>query len=263
MSITLYQVDAFTEAPFQGNPAAVCILAKPAEAGWMQLVAREMNLSETAFLHPHGEGFNLRWFTPATEVDLCGHATLAAAHVLWETHQVPPEARIAFATRSGRLEARLQAGWIELDFPATPVEPVPEASKLLKALGTEALFVGRSRFDYLVEVADEGRVNALVPNFDLIRKTDARGVMVTARAASGPYDFVSRFFAPAVGVNEDPVTGSAHCSLGPYWSQKLGKSELYAYQASARGGAIKVSVGQRRVLLGGKALTVMVGALFF
>jgi PhzF family phenazine biosynthesis protein len=264
VSITLYQVDAFTEEPFQGNPAAVCILEKPADADWMQLVAREMNLSETAFLHPQGDGFNLRWFTPATEVDLCGHATLAAAHVLWETHQVPPEARIVFTTRSGRLEACLKAGWIELDFPATPVDPVAEAPILLRALGTAALFVGRNRFDYLVEVADEGRVNALVPNFDLLRKIDARGVMVTAQtASSGLYDFVSRFFAPAAGVNEDPVTGSAHCSLGPYWSRKLGKTELYAYQASARGGALKVSVQEDRVLLGGKALTVMVGALFF
>jgi PhzF family phenazine biosynthesis protein len=263
VSITVYQVDAFTEEPFQGNPAAVCILEKPADAGWMQLVAREMNLSETAFLHPHGDGFKLRWFTPAAEVDLCGHATLAAAHVLWETHQVPPEARIVFETRSGKLEARLEAGWIELNFPATPVEPVAEATKLLAALGTEALFVGRNRFDYLVEVADEGRVNALVPNFDQLRKTDARGVMVTAKAASGLYDFVSRFFAPAVGVNEDPVTGSAHCSLGPYWGRKLGKTELYAYQASVRGGALKVSIQESRVLLGGKALTMMVGALFY
>jgi len=264
MSQTIVQVDAFTDRPFAGNPAAVCVLPAPRDERWMRDVAREMNLSETAFLVRRDDGaYDLRWFTPAAEVDLCGHATLASAHVLWEDGHLTPHETARFHTRSGLLTATRTGDWIELDFPATPPKPTQPPADLARALGTEPLWVGSSRFDLLVLLRDERAVRELRPDIAALRELDARGVIVTAPAA-GPeagYDFVSRFFAPAVGVDEDPVTGSAHCALGPFWAERLGKDELVGYQASARGGIVRVRMQGDRVLLGGQAVTVMRGEL--
>jgi predicted PhzF superfamily epimerase YddE/YHI9 len=262
MSLTIYQVDAFTDRPFAGNPAGVCLLDAPADAGWMQNVAREMNLSETAFLVPVPGGYNLRWFTPAIEVDLCGHATLASAHMLSEQGRLAPGASARFHTRSGTLTACKSGDWIEMDFPATPAVLATAPDGLLGALGVEAVYVGQNIFDYLVEVACEATVHELKPDFDRLACLPVRGVIVTSRSDSPEFDFVSRFFAPASGVNEDPVTGSAHCCLGPYWSEKVGKRELRAYQASARGGVVGVRVAGERVILRGQAVTVIQGELF-
>lgn len=264
MAIPLVHVDAFADAPFRGNPAAVCLLPEPREASWMADVAREMNLSETAFLVRRADGsHDLRWFTPAVEVRLCGHATLASAHVLWERGLLPLAETARFHSKSGLLTAtRTPEGLIELDFPARPSTPMPAPEGLAEALGgARLLHVARSADDDLVEVATEEEVRALQPDFARLSRVPVRGVMVTARAAPGPHDFVSRFFAPAVGVNEDPVTGSAHCCLGPFWSERLGKTELSAYQASARGGAVRVSVRGDRVGLAGRAVTVLEGEL--
>ncbi len=267
MKIPIYQVDAFTDKPFAGNPAAVCILPAPGEEGWMQAVAREMNLSETAFLCPQADGYALRWFTPAVEVDLCGHATLASAHVLWETGTLQPQEQARFHTRSGLLTAVRRAdgieedGYILMDFPATPDEPVGTVPGLGEALGVVPQYVGKSRFDYLIEAESEAVVHALRPDFAALRTLGVRGVMVTSRADSPGYDFVSRFFAPGAGVDEDPVTGSAHCCLGPFWHRRLGRVEFTAYQASARGGTVRVRLAGDRVYLGGQAVTVLRGAL--
>jgi PhzF family phenazine biosynthesis protein len=262
MSLRITQVDAFTDRPFAGNPAAVCILAKAAEPDWMQNVAREMNLAETAFLVPKTDGYDLRWFTPAVEVDLCGHATLASAHVLWEDGHLPHGKQARFHTKSGLLTADARGEWIELDFPATIAAPAPPPTGLAEALGVKPRFVGRSRFDYLIEVDDEKTIRGLDPDLGALARVAARGVIVTSRAdQSGEYDFVSRFFAPQSGVPEDPVTGSAHCALAPYWSAKLGKNELTGYQASARGGVVRVRFVGDRVHLGGQAVTVLRGEL--
>ena len=260
MGIAIFQVDAFTDKPFAGNPAAVCLLSQPRSAGWMQNVAQEMNLSETAFLHQQEHGFDLRWFTPAVEVDLCGHATLASAHVLWESGQLSAGEAARFHTRSGLLTAERKGERIELNFPATPESPSDVPPGLSEALGVRFKYVGKSKYDYLVEVDAEAVVRNLKPDLALLRTLSIRGIMVTSVAAS-EYDFVSRFFAPGAGVDEDPVTGSAHCCLGPYWSRQLGKKELLAYQASARGGVVRVRVAGERVYLGGQAVTVLRGEL--
>ncbi len=289
MGIPILQVDAFTDRPFAGNPAAVCLLDEPADASWMQAVAQEMNLSETAFLHPAGgdlgvgdlgvseiggravagnvpdaSHYHLRWFTPAAEVELCGHATLASAHALWESGRVPRDQAIVFHTLSGPLIARPAEEGIELDFPATPVTAAEAPPGLLAALGLGSAaveFTGRNRFDYLVAVADAATVRGLAPDFGRLRALEMRGIMVTSTSDDERCDFVSRFFAPAVGVDEDPVTGSAHCTLGPYWREILGHDTMVAYQASARGGRLRVTVRGERVLLAGRAVTVMVGEL--
>ncbi len=258
----IFQVDAFTDRPFAGNPAGVCILPEPAADAWMQAVAAEMNLSETAFLVRQPDGaFHLRWFTPAAEVKLCGHATLASAHVLWETGALPPAETARFHTLSGLLTAAQRDGWIELDFPATPAAPAEPPAGLAEALGAPSCYVGMNVFDYLVEVESEALVRSLRPDFTALGRLPVRGVMVTARSAAPEFDFVSRFFAPAVGVNEDPVTGSAHCCLTPYWANRLGKTGMLAYQASARGGVVRVRLAGERVLLGGQAITVLTGEL--
>jgi PhzF family phenazine biosynthesis protein len=258
MGQVLYQVDAFTDRRFAGNPAAVSLLAAAAQERWMRDVAAEMNLSETAFLVPRADGsFDLRWFTPTVEIDLCGHATLASAHVLWETGTLAPEARAAFHTRSGLLTATRSGAWISMDFPATPESPADAPPALTAALGVPPGYVGRNVFDYLVEVASEDVVRRLAPDLALLKTVEARGVCVTARATTPGFDFVSRFFGPASGIDEDPVTGSAHCCLGPYWSRKLGRPELVGYQASARGGTVRVRNAGERVQLGGQAVTVM------
>ncbi|MGB2964407.1 MAG: PhzF family phenazine biosynthesis protein [Anaerolineales bacterium] len=261
MNLKIYQVDAFTDQPFRGNPAAVCILPKPREEDWMASVAREMNLSETAFLHQVGDGFNLRWFTPAVEVSLCGHATLASAHILYETGLIAEAEEARFHSASGLLTAKKVREEIELNFPATPPEEISEPPGLMEALGVIPEFVGKSRFDYLVRVGSEAEVKGATPDFIKLNELGVRGVMLTSLCESGEFDFISRFFAPGAGIDEDPVTGSAHCCLGPYWGEVLGKTELMAFQASARGGVVRVRVGPERVYLGGKAVTVMVGEL--
>lgn len=252
---TLRVVDAFTARPFAGNPAAVCVLDKPADEAWMQLVAREMNLSETAFLHPIEGGYALRWFTPAVEVKLCGHATLASAHTLWETGVLALDQAARFQTLSGWLTCHRQDDWIGMDFPATPASACPPPSGLGEALGVAMRWVGSNGMDYLAEVADERTLRGLKPDFTALGALPIRGVIVTSPSDSTEFDFTSRFFAPAAGVNEDPVTGSAHCTLGPYWQAKLGKADFTARQVSIRGGVVKVAVRGERVLLGGQAVT--------
>jgi predicted PhzF superfamily epimerase YddE/YHI9 len=268
----LFQVDAFTAEPFAGNPAAVCLLegetgGQGPDPGWMQRVAAEMNLSETAFLTPGAEAgsYGLRWFTPTVEVELCGHATLASAHVLWTEGRVPAGQAIRFDTVSGPLAAHPgAAGTIWLDFPATPAEPADPPAGVVEALGAGApRWVGRARFDYLVELEDEAAVRGLAPDTRRLDGLGSRGVIVTAAAAGGSdgYDFVSRYFDPAAGIDEDPVTGSAHCTLGPFWAERLGRAELTGFQASARGGLVQVRPEGDRVRLGGRAVTVLRGRL--
>ena len=259
--IPIYQVDAFTDRPFAGNPAAVCILSQPADDAWMQNVANEMNLSETAFLLQQEDGYLLRWFTPAAEVALCGHATLASAHVLWETRRLPLESQARFHTLSGLLTAERQGDWIELDFPAKPLAPAEPPPNLIESLGTTPVFIGKNQFDYLVEVENEDAVRRMEPDIARLKLLPVRGVIVTSRATTPGYDFISRFFAPAVGVNEDPVTGSAHTCLAPYWAARLGKIDFMAYQASARGGILKVRLVGDRVRLGGQAVLILTGEL--
>lgn len=261
MSLEIVQVDAFTDRPFRGNPAAVCLLPEPREDEWMQAVAREMNLSETAFLLREKQGFQLRWFTPAVEVDLCGHATLASAHTLWADGHLDGAEVARFHTRSGLLTAEQDGEWITMDFPAKPEEQSLAPADLAGALGAEPVYVGRSHFDLLVELGSEAAVRDLQPDLGRLRAIPARGVIVTSRADSAGYDFVSRFFAPRVGVDEDPVTGSAHCCLGPFWQKRMGRDSFTAYQASARGGTVRVEVRGDRVRLGGQAVTVMKATL--
>ena len=261
MTVRIVQVDAFTATPFAGNPAAVCVLANPASEKWMRHVAREMNLSETAFLVRAGDAWQLRWFTPTVEIALCGHATLASAHVLWEDGYLPAGRQARFDTMSGRLTADRQGAWIAMDFPAVPVSPVEAPPDLLSALGVTPVAVGQNRMDYLVEVGSEAEVLAAAPDHTRLRLLPVRGVIITARAANAEYDFVSRFFAPGSGVDEDPVTGSAHCALAPYWAAKLGRAELVGRQASARGGIVKVHSKGERVILAGQAVVVLRGDL--
>jgi PhzF family phenazine biosynthesis protein len=259
--LRLFQVDAFTSEPFAGNPAAVCLLDAPGGEAWMQKVAAEMNLSETAFLCPREDGFGLRWFTPVTEVDLCGHATLASAHVLFAEGLVAGDRVARFHTRSGELGAERRGDDIALDFPATPPAAAEAPAGLFEALGARAVYVGKTVFDFLLELESEDAVRGLAPDFVRLRALPARGICATARSTVSPFDFVSRFFAPHEGVDEDPVTGSAHCALGPYWGAKLGKAELVGFQASARGGVVRVRLRGERVELLGRAVTVMRGEL--
>jgi PhzF family phenazine biosynthesis protein len=261
MTQDIFQVDAFSDKLFAGNPAAVCVLGEAADEKWMQHLANEMNLSETAFLVQQEDGYNLRWFTPAVEVELCGHATLASAHILWEQGFLAPDNTARFYTKSGLLSAVRKDTWIELDFPAEPEKQTEIPQDLFKAFGTPAQYVGKNRFDFILEFESAETVRKISPDFTLLSALSARGFIVTSGSDDGTYDFVSRFFAPAAGVNEDPVTGSAHCCLGPYWAKKLRKNELTGYQASARGGVVKVRVGDDRVYISGQAVTVMRGTL--
>ena len=263
MGTPLFQVDAFAAGPFTGNPAAVCLLERPAAPTWMQAVAAEMNLSETAFVHALDDGdpgrFALRWFTPTVEVDLCGHATLASAHVLWDADRLPPDATARFETRSGPLTASRSGDEVELDFPADPVTAAEPDRGLLDAVGLTDAAVSRGRVGWLVEVADAGAVRRARPDFPRLAAFDI--AVLTARADDPAYDFVSRCFGPKFGIDEDPVTGSSHCALGPYWADRLGKDEVTGYQASARGGVVRVRVDGDRTLLGGRAVTVARGEL--
>lgn len=261
MHVPLVQVDAFTAEPFAGNPAAVCLLPTQRDAEWMQRVAAEMNLSETAFLIRRGQAFDLRWFSPAVEIDLCGHATLASAHVLWELGELPGGVTAQFHTKSGLLTAVRQDDWIELDFPATPASPAELPEGLADAIGAVPRYVGKSRFDYLLELDDERTIRELKPDFASMKSLSARGVIVTSRASSDGVDFVSRFFAPGAGIDEDPVTGSAHCCLTPFWSERLGRTTFVARQLSARGGTLRVALEGDRVKLRGQAITVLRGEL--
>jgi PhzF family phenazine biosynthesis protein len=261
MKIPLYQVDAFTDQPFHGNPAGVCFLSGPRPNQWMQSVAQEINLSETAFLLQEDSGYRLRWFTPTVEVDLCGHATLASAHILWETDRLGRDKIAQFYSRSGSLTARLEENWIQLNFPVKRLELVTIPEELSTVLGIRPVFVGKNQFDYLVEVESEEILRSLQPDMTQLSQIPVRGVIVTCVATTPGYDFISRFFAPRVGVPEDPVTGSAHCCLAPYWSEKLHKQAMTAYQASPRGGELRLRLENDRVLITGQAVTVFQGEL--
>jgi PhzF family phenazine biosynthesis protein len=262
-------VDAFTAEPYRGNPAGICVLAAPASDQWMQSVAIEMNHAETAFLVKTSNGYNLRWFTPGGEVDLCGHATLASAHYLWETGALAAREQARFHTRSGLLTAdRLDLNsqpWIELDFPSEPAQPAATPPNLAAMLGADPAFVGRNRMDYLVELKDEATVRNLQPDFKQIAAfstaEDVRGIIVTAASTYGEAEIVSRCFYPRYRLDEDPVTGSAHCALAPYWMPRLGKQEIVAYQASARGGWLRLRLAGNRVKLRGQAVTTLHGEL--
>jgi PhzF family phenazine biosynthesis protein len=259
MGLPMYVVHSFTDRPFAGNPAAVCFPSGQPADKWMQQVAAEMRLSETAFLTPAEDGYRLRWFTPALEVGLCGHATLAAAHILWETGRLRPGAQARFHTRSGLLTVGQGPADMTMDFPAKPPEPCREWAGLPGVLGAPARFIGRNSTNGLVELENDQAVRTLRPDIARLLEYPVQGIIVTARSDDGGFDFVSRYFAPRAGVLEDPVTGSAHCCLGPYWSERLGKRDLMAYQASERGGVVRVGVRGNRVQLGGRAVTVLSG----
>jgi PhzF family phenazine biosynthesis protein len=261
MPVPLFHVDAFADCPFSGNPAAVCLLPSWKDDRWLQAVGREMNLSETAFLVRNADGFDLRWFTPKAEVDLCGHATLASAHVLWQQNLANPGDVLRFSTRSGLLKAVRKGDAIDLDFPLEPDASAEPPDNLLSALGVSAQYVGKNRFDYVVEVESEQVLRRVAPDFKLLGMVPCRGVIVTSRSADPQFDFVSRAFFPRLGVDEDPVCGSAHCCLGPFWQRRTGKNNFVAYQASARGGVVTVRLARDRAFLGGKAVIVAKGEL--
>ena len=268
MGLTVVQVDAFTDRPFSGNPAAVCVTDSPLADELMGAIALEMNLSETAFLHPIEGGYSLRWFTPAAEVDLCGHATLASAHVLWSEGHLADGEPAKFQTRSGWLTAKKQGDWIEMDFPSQPVTKASHVlPQLVKSLccGGNIRAVNKNETNYLVEIQSETALAGLEPDFAEMKKLPVQGIIATAPADSDDYDFVSRYFGPAVGIDEDPVTGSAHASLAPYWQEKLGKSAMHAKQISERGGIVRVRFEQddrsERVIISGQAVTTMRGEL--
>jgi PhzF family phenazine biosynthesis protein len=261
MPTPVLYVDAFAEAPFRGNPAAVCLLEHARSAPFMQALAAELNLPATVFVEPAAEAFALRWFSPTAELALCGHGTLAAAHALWETARLAATTAALFATRSGPLSAAARDGWIALDMPAEIAAATAPPVGLLDALGVKARWVGRNRLDYVVEVDDEATVRALAPDLVALATVDTRGVSVTARASTPGVDFVSRFFAPRAGIPEDSVTGSAHCCLAPLWAARLGRSQLTARQLSARGGLVRAEVAADRVVLSGRAVTVLRGEL--
>lgn len=256
-------VDAFADQAFSGNPAAVCYLTHPAPAQWMQQVAAEMNLSETAFLLREGDEFRLRWFTPLAEVKLCGHATLASAHVLWSEGHLPEEQPARFKTLSGPLVAEKRGEQIQLDFPRRPIAPLdhPPLAELAAALQVRPSAVWETDEDWVVLLENERFVQELQPDFARVSQLAARGLIVTAMGGSTGFDFVSRFFVPKLGINEDPVTGSAHCSLAPFWADRLGKQHFRAWQASRRGGVLEVQLMGDRVLLLGRALTTLRGQL--
>jgi predicted PhzF superfamily epimerase YddE/YHI9 len=255
-------VDAFTSQPFSGNPAGVCVLDERRDDEWMQLVAAEMNLSETAFLTriADADGCSLRWFTPTREVDLCGHATLASAHILWEDGHIARDTPARFSTRSGMLTARSTPAGIEMDFPLRPVAEAAPPDALLDGLGASPVWVGRDAVNWLVELPSAAAVRDLQPEMARLA-TLPEGIIVTSRADDPQYDIVSRYFAPSWGIPEDPVTGSAHCSLAPYWRDLLGKDDLRCYQASRRGGVVGVRIADDRAILRGQAVTVLRGEL--
>ena len=252
----LYQVDAFTSEAFRGNPAAVCLLNDTPADSWMQALASEMNLAETAFVQQNGEGYRLRWFTPTVEVDLCGHATLASAHVLWTEEGVPKDLAIVFDTRSGILTISRDGIWIDMDFPALPPTACEPPAALLEGIGMEPIYVGRSKFDYLIELTSPELVRTLQPDLKRLATVDGRGAIVTSRSDDSDYHFVSRYFAPGFGIDEDSVTGSAHCALAPFWGERLNRAQMLGYQASQRGGIVRCHLQGERVGIGGQAVTI-------
>ena len=256
--IPFLQIDSFTREPFSGNPAAVCLLDAAPSADWMQHVATEMNLSETAFTWPSAGAFGLRWFTPVAEVDLCGHATLAAAHALWETDRLARGESAEFDTRSGRLTASRAGDAIRMNFPAEPAEAC-DPGDLANALGSEIVWCGQNRMDFIVQLPSASAVRECAPNLPRLAKLETRGVIVTAGSDQNDADFVSRFFCPGLGIDEDPVTGSAHCCLAPFWAERLGKTTFTGHQISRRGGVVNCELAGERVLLGGHAVTVLSG----
>lgn len=261
MPVSIYHVDAFADYPFAGNPAAVCLLHGPVDEEWMQNIAAEINLSETAFIYPLSSGYSLRWFTPVTEVDLCGHATLAGTHILAETGILDEGEEAVFHTRSGILAARRMNGWIEMNFPSFPVHQIDTPAGFSEALGVEPVYAGEYEWMILAEVESEDDVRSLQPDFSALKKIAYGGVIVTAKSSDARLDFISRFFAPSLGIDEDPVTGSAHCCLGPYWRDRLGRNVFTAYQASSRGGVISLRLDEDRIYLSGQAVTVMSGVI--
>ena len=261
MSVPIYVVDAFASGEFTGNPAGVCLLDRPAPRAWMQRVAAEMKHAETAFIVPRREGFGLRWFSPTVEVDLCGHATLASAHVLWESGRLPRARPAKFRTLSGTLTAVRRGARIELDFPAQPCSAASPPAALTEAVGGPFRYVGRNRLDYLVEIASPRRLRTLAPDLDRLRAVGGRGVIVTSRSDVRGYDFLYRFFAPNAGVPEDPATGSVQCALAPYWTRKTGTPRVTSFQVSPRGGVLSARVVGDRVRILGKAITVLEGKL--
>jgi PhzF family phenazine biosynthesis protein len=258
MPLPLFIVDAFAHKPFSGNPAAVCLLDRERDDGWLQSLAGEMNLSETAYVLPRGDDWALRWFTPTVEVDLCGHATLATSHILWETGRLKSDAPAIFHTRSGKLVCQRADRWIAMDFPAAPPREVEIIPDLIEGLGVRPTWVGRSHMDVIACLESEQAVRDLIPNQTALGRIKCRGILITAKS-SGAYDFVSRSFFPRLGVPEDPVCGSAHCCLGPFWSERLGKTDLVGHQVSQRGGVVRVKCNGERVTLSGSAITVMRG----
>jgi predicted PhzF superfamily epimerase YddE/YHI9 len=256
----IYIVDAFTDKPYKGNPAAVCFLESEKSDRRMQSIANEMNLSETAFLMKQGGDYSLRWFTPEAEVDLCGHATLASAHILWE-EKIFKGNEIRFMTKSGLLSAIKDGSWIQMNFPLVLEQKNIPPTELIEGLGVSFGYVGKTRQDYIVELGNEEAVSELQPNFNLLKSGNFRGVIVTSKSNRSGIDFVSRCFYPALGVDEDPVTGSAHCCLGPYWKSKLNKNELTALQLSKREGLLKLMVLEERILISGQAITTLSGKL--
>ena len=260
-STDLWLIDAFTDTAFAGNPAGVCLLAKPRSDEWMQSVAREMNQAETAFLTPRKDGFDLRWFTPTVEVDFCGHATLASAHYLWASKKLTPRVAARFHTKVGLLTAVKKKEWILLDFPATPAVPCEPPPYLLDAFKASGAPAFRNQFDYMVVLEKPAKLRELKPEARLLKAIECRGVIVTSPSDEPGVDFLSRFFAPGVGVDEDPVTGSAHCTLAPYWAERLGQSKLVGRQVSERGGTVRVEAAGERVHLGGQAVTVVKGTI--
>jgi len=262
MKLPIYTVDAFTDKPFSGNPAAVCILQEMIPESLMQKIAFEMNLSETAFVLKQDDEYSLRWFTPKAEVDLCGHATLASAHIMWQKGITDLDKPINFHTRSGLLSAEYYKGEIGLNFPAIDQKQIDYPKELVDSIGgAMPRYVGMTKWNYLIELEDENAVRRVVPKFDVMLALPGWGTIITAKAFMDGYDFVSRFFAPEKGVPEDPVTGIAHCALGPYWQKRLGKDKFKAYQASPRGGTVGVSVVGDRVLLTGHAVSVLEGEI--
>lgn len=261
MSLPVYVVDAFAEKPFTGNPAAVVFLDGPRDDAWRAAVAREFNLSETAFVEAEGTAFRLRWFTPAVEVSLCGHATMAAAHALWESGHLPAGAPAEFLTKSGTITATRDDGHITLDLPARPVTVAKPPPGLLALLKDTPLWFGANDELQLAEMDSEETVRRAAPDFAALAAVSPKGLVLTAPARRKTYDFVSRCFFPAEGIPEDPVTGSAHCALGPYWAERLKKPVLTAFQASARGGVLLVRPKGERVDVAGRALTVWSGTL--
>ena len=257
MKIPLYQIDAFTGRMFAGNPAAVCPLEGWLDDALMQDIAMENNLSETAFFVPLDQGYHIRWFTPAAEVDLCGHATLASAYTIF-THIDSSRNDVTFQSRSGPLTVARRGDLLAMDFPAQPPSPCDPSTLLIEALGAKPLEALRSE-DYFIVFPSEQDVRGLYPDMGLLAKVDSRGVIVTAKGEKA--DFVSRFFAPKYGVNEDPVTGSAHCALIPYWSGKLGKKDLIAHQVSKRGGELFCTDRGDRVVISGRAVPYMEGVI--